>query len=73
MWLLDPLSREKGPRRKDYNLLRLQSRVWAALGNSMSFSAETLGESHAASNIILLSFAFMMLVLVSLYTATTCE
>jgi hypothetical protein len=32
-----------------------------------------MGESHAAGNVIVLAFAFMMLVLVSLYTAVTCE
>ena len=35
--------------------------------------ATDMGESHAAGNVIVLAFAFMMLVLVSLYTAVTCE
>ena len=32
-----------------------------------------MDENHAPGNIVVLAFAFMMLVLVSLYTAVTCE
>ncbi|GBF92326.1 glutamate receptor [Raphidocelis subcapitata] len=72
IWLLDPWARsEHVPSRQDYRFLGLRQRVWSALANSMSFSATDMGESHAAGNIIVLAFAFMMLVLVSLYTAVT--
>ncbi|GBF92327.1 glutamate receptor [Raphidocelis subcapitata] len=72
IWLMDPWARSvKVPTLHDYRFLGLRQRIWVALANSMSFSANDMGESHAAGNIIVLAFAFMMLVLVSLYTAVT--
>ncbi|GBF92328.1 glutamate receptor [Raphidocelis subcapitata] len=72
IWLMDPWARSvKVPTLHDYRFLGLRQRIWVALANSMSFSAIDMGESHAAGNIIVLAFAFMMLVLVSLYTAVT--
>ncbi|GBF92329.1 glutamate receptor [Raphidocelis subcapitata] len=72
VWVLDPWARpDHMPSRQDYRFLGLRQRVWSALANSMSFSATDMGESHMAGNVIVLAFAFMMLVLVSLYTAVT--
>ncbi|GBF92325.1 glutamate receptor [Raphidocelis subcapitata] len=72
IWLMDPWARSaKVPSRQDYRFLGLRQRVWVAFANSMNFSAAEMRESHAAGNIIVLAFAFMMLVLVSLYTAVT--
>ncbi|KIY99750.1 hypothetical protein MNEG_8210 [Monoraphidium neglectum] len=72
VWLLEPWSSaQRQPSLADFRWNSLGRKVWTAFANSMNFSAGDMGGSHAASNVIVLSFAFIMLVLVSLYTATT--